>query len=137
MWDELYAVGRVLVPIVFIVAGFQKLWDIGSVARTIASIEMLHRHLFNFMGPMGFAYLVAVIEIVGGSLVLIGVWTRFAALILLIYAAIVTFTLHDFWNMQGVARDGNQIHFLKNLSIMGALLMIAAAGAGRYSVDKK
>ena len=136
MWHEPWSIGRVLVPIVFIVAGLQKFWDIGSVARTLASIEMLHRHLFLFMGPLGFAYLVAFIEVVFGSLVLIGAWARFAALILVIYTAIVTFTLHNFWDMEGVARDVNQIHFLKNLSIMGALLMIFSAGGGYYGVDR-
>jgi len=136
VWDEPHAIGRGLVPIVFIVAGLQKLYDIGGVARTIASIEMLHHNLFKFMGPMGFAYLVAVIGVVCGSLILIGAWTRFAALVLVIYTAIVTFTLHNFWDMEGVARDVNQIHFLKNLSIMGALLMIFSAGGGFYAVDR-
>jgi len=136
VFDEPWLIGRALVPIVFIVAGLQKLWDVGGVARTIASIEMLHNNLFKFMGPMGFAYLVAVIEIVCGSLVLIGAWARFAALVLVIYTAIVTFTFHNFWDMEGVARDVNQIHFLKNLSIMGALLMIFSAGGGRYGIDK-
>jgi uncharacterized membrane protein YphA (DoxX/SURF4 family) len=38
--------------------------------------------------------------------------------------------------MDGAARAANQAHALKNLAIMGALLMIAAHGPGRYSITR-
>jgi uncharacterized membrane protein YphA (DoxX/SURF4 family) len=38
--------------------------------------------------------------------------------------------------MEGATRAANQVQALKNISIIGALLMIAAHGAGRFSFDK-
>ena len=46
-----------------------------------------------------------------------------------------TLLFHNFWAMQGMDRYDNTIHFQKNLAIMGGLLLLAAFGAGAYSVD--
>jgi putative oxidoreductase len=78
---------------------------------------------------------VAAVDLIGGVLVLIGFLTRWAALALFVFVGLTIFFAHPFWDMEGAARAGNQAHALKNLSIMGALLMIAAMGAGRFSVD--
>ena len=50
---------------------------------------------------------------------------RFFAFILLIFVAVVTFYVHDFWNQSGGSERLNDIvHVMKNISIIGALLMI-------------
>jgi hypothetical protein len=47
--------------------------------------------------------------------------------VLLMFAAITTVYFHDFWNLpDGPERVNNMFHTLKNLSIVGALLMLAA-----------
>jgi putative oxidoreductase len=48
--------------------------------------------------------------------------------VLFVFTAAATFYFHAFWQMTGEAAMQNQIHALKNLSIMGALLLIAAGG---------
>jgi putative oxidoreductase len=53
-----------------------------------------------------------------------------------LYLGAVSVLLHNFWAAQGMAAGGMQTQFLKNLGIMGGLLMIAAHGAGKWSVDK-
>jgi len=47
----------------------------------------------------------------------------------------VSFYLHNFWVVEGAARMNRQIHFLKNVAIMGGLLILAANGAGGASID--
>jgi len=49
----------------------------------------------------------------------------------------VTFIFHNFWAMPADQAMIQQIMFMKNLSIMGAMLYIAAFGSGPMSVDKK
>jgi uncharacterized membrane protein YphA (DoxX/SURF4 family) len=44
--------------------------------------------------------------------------------------------LHNFWAPHGASAGGMQTQFLKNVGILGALLMIAASGAGRWSLDR-
>jgi putative oxidoreductase len=48
-----------------------------------------------------------------------------------------TLLFHNFWAMQGMEQQDNMIHFLKNLAIMGGLLILAAYGAGAFSIDAR
>jgi putative oxidoreductase len=82
-------------------------------------------------------YAAASIEVLGGIMILIGFKTRFAAAVLFLFTIATVVVSHDFWNMDGAAQLANQTQALKNLSIMGALLMIVAAGPGRLSFDTK
>ena len=72
---------------------------------------------------------VAVVEIAFALLIIFNVGTRVAAIALALYAAAVTFYVHDFWNMAGDARLDNIAHFMKNLSITGALLILFVIGS--------
>ena len=56
---------------------------------------------------------------------------------MIVFTASTIFFVHNFWEMTGDAYEQNQIHALKNLSILGALLLIASAGSGPYSVDNR
>jgi putative oxidoreductase len=67
--------------------------------------------------------------------VLFGIQTRLAAWGLFIWVIIATYLGHPFWAMEDPARAGMQVHFFKNLAIMGGLLLLASAGPGRISVD--
>ncbi len=44
---------------------------------------------------------------------------------------------HAFWNMEGAARAANSTQFLKNLAIMGGLLLLGLTGPGRFSLDRR
>ena len=82
-------------------------------------------------------YLIAAIELLGGLAILIGVKTRWVAALLVLWLIIVTAVGHPFWTMEGAARGINQANFYKNLAIMGAYLLLAVTGAGRYSFDHR
>lgn len=129
MNDILYAVGRVLVPIMFIMAGFSKVMNIQGVVGAISSKGLPQ--------PTALGWTVAIVELVAGVMILVGFKTRWAALALIVFTAIATFYFHNFWDLQGAARINQQNIALKNLAVMGALLMLMGAGAGRFSVDKR
>ena len=57
------------------------------------------------------------------------------AIALLLFTACTIIFAHPFWTMEGAARAANQVQALKNLAIMGGLLIFAAMGSGRYSID--
>ena len=74
--------------------------------------------------------------IVGGALIIIGWQTRLFALLLAMFTAIAGYFFHDFWHYPpGAEHTNNMIHFMKNVSMIGGLLMLAGVGAGRYSLD--
>jgi putative oxidoreductase len=77
----------------------------------------------------------AAIEILGGLAVLTGLQTKLASWALSVYLIPVTLLFHNFWAIQGADRMDAQIHFLKNVAILGGLLILAASGAGGYSLD--
>ena len=58
------------------------------------------------------------------------------ALALLLFVAGTSLIGHPFWTMTGDSRDLNQVQFLKNLAIMGGLLLLSITGSGRFSVTR-
>jgi putative oxidoreductase len=135
MWEVAYAVGRILVPMVFIVFGAIQLMNIGSYVNDPAVVKFV-AVTGRILSPKVVAYAVAATDLVGGLMILVGFKARWAALALFVFTGLTIFFAHPFWAMQGAARAANQAHALKNLAIMGALLMIAAHGPGRYSVTR-
>jgi putative oxidoreductase len=75
------------------------------------------------------------IEIFGGLAILAGFHTRLVAWILFLFLIPTTVLFHNFWAVQGAARQGSMGEFEKNLAIMGGLLIVANFGAGAYSLD--
>jgi putative oxidoreductase len=125
--DALLAVGRVVFAVLFIMSGIEKVMDLSGTAAAIGSKGLPI--------PQVLAALTAALELGGGLLIVIGWQTRIVALALALFTLVAAYFFHDFWHMQGAERIDNLIHALKNLSICGGFLMLAAVGAGRYSVD--
>ncbi|MBV9954576.1 MAG: DoxX family protein [Pseudolabrys sp.] len=126
--DALLTVGRIVIALMFIMSGIEKFMGLDTTAQMIA-----------FKGlpqPSLLAFATAALELGGGVMIVIGWQTRIMALALAIFTAIASYFFHDFWNMpQGAEHTNNMIHFMKNVSIIGGFLMLAAVGAGRFSVD--
>lgn len=126
--DALALVGRILLGVIFVLSGFQKLTGFSGLATAIAGKGLPM--------PQVLAGLSVAIELGAGLLLVVGLKARWAALLLFLFTIPITLTFHNFWAMDGVQAAMNEIHFLKNLAIMGGMLMVAAFGPGRYSVDK-
>jgi putative oxidoreductase len=75
------------------------------------------------------------IEAAGVLCLIVGWQARAAAFVMCLYLGVVSVLLHNFWAFQGMTAAGMQTQFFKNVGIMGGLLMIAARGAGRWSLD--
>ena len=76
--------------------------------------------------------------LVGSASVVLGYKARFGALLLFIFLVLAAYYFHDFWTMEDPQqREQQQIHFMKNLSMMGAMLFIMAVGSGPMSLDAR
>lgn len=136
-----YVVGRVLLAILFIVEGTKKVFNIAATANYIASAKIpipdeVVPYLYGIPKYEAAAYLVAAVEIVCGLLILAGFAARWGALILVVFTAAATFYFHNFWEMSGELAAQNQVHALKNLAILGGLLLIVAGGARLEAVRR-
>ena len=136
MSDVAYALGRIGVSIVFVVFGTLQFMNITPYLTNPAILKFVAT-TGNVAPPAAVAYLVATTCLLGGVFVLLGFKTQRAALVLCVFTALTIYFAHSFWEMEGPARAANQAHALKNLAIMGALLMLAVMGAGRYSIDRR
>ena len=133
-----FTLGRIALVVIFVISGAQKLLDIAGTADQIQSKVALPAALSDITSQIEamlgmpiwqtLAIVVALVEVIGGMLIAFNVLTRTVAVILLLFTAVTTFYFHDFWRMPSDSpeRVNNMIHALKNLSIIGAFLMLAA-----------
>ena len=131
-----FTLGRIALVVIFVFSGVQKLTDLAATAAMIqskmvipASLGDVQAQIENAVGMsiwQVLAIIAAVIEIAGGLLIAFNVLTRTMAVVLLIFVAVTTFYFHDFWNMTGPDRANNLTQALKNLSIIGGLLILAS-----------
>jgi putative oxidoreductase len=121
-------VGRILIGILFLVAGIMKAMNIGGTTGYMTKL--------GFPAPELMAYLSTIIELAAGVLLIIGWHTRRVAWLLVVYVVIATGMAHRFWEYEPAQRVNQINHFLKNLALIGAMLYIVASGPGSASVDK-
>ena len=121
--------GRILLGLIFILSGFGK---IAGFAGTVGYIESAHLPL-----PSLVAVLTIVIELGGGLALVSGFYTRQTALVLAVFTVLAGFIFHNFWDADQAQKMAQQVNFLKNLSIAGGMLVLAAFGPGTMSVDAR
>ena len=127
--NPLALVGRVLLALIFITSGFGKIAGFAGTAGYIASKGL----------PMAsvVAALTIVIELGGGLAILFGFFTRYAALVLAVFTVLAGIIFHNYWAVPADQVMMQQINFWKNISIAGGFLVLAAFGAGAFSLDAK
>jgi putative oxidoreductase len=76
--------------------------------------------------------------IAGSASILIGYRARIGAALLLIFLILASYWFHDFWTFEDPQQQQMQMaNFMKNLGLMGAMLIIIARGAGKPSIDSR
>jgi len=120
--------GRLFLAAIFLLSGFGKIADWSGTSAAMEKQGMV-------AVPVFLAGAIA-LEILGGLSLLLGFMARWGAACLIIFLVPATIIFHDFWVVEeGMARMNQMQHFMKNLALMGGLLMVAAFGAGRFSLD--
>ena len=137
--------GRILFAILFIYAGATKLFGIQATADAIAAkvaipavLEPYTRQLETLTGmatPQMLAVAAGAFEIIAGLMIAVNFGARFFAILLIIYVAVSTYYFYDFWNQVPPDNGKTLIDALKNLSIIGALFMIAGYGRGERMAE--
>ena len=137
--------GRILFAVLFIYAGATKLVGIQATADFIASKVPIPTLLAPYTSqletlagmstPQLLAIGVGAFEIIAGLMIAVNFGTRFFAILLIFFVLTATFYFHDFWNQASPENAKTLIDALKNLSIVGALFMIAGYGRGPRSSE--
>lgn len=122
-------IGRVLLALMFLLAGFSKLGGLEGTAGYIASKGLPMSQLL--------AIGAAVLELVAAALLIVGWQARWAALALAAFTLLATVLFHNFWAMPADQQMMQQLMFLKNLAAIGGLLVVFAFGPGSLSLDAR
>lgn len=122
--NPLSLIGRLLLALLFVPAGFSK---IAGFAGTVGYISSKGVPL-----PEVAAAIAIAVELGLGILLAVGFQTRWAALAIGVFTVVITCIFHAFW-----VDPTQQMAFFKNMAIVGGLFTVAAFGGGAWSVDGK
>jgi len=141
----LFTFGRVLFAVLFIYSGATKLFGIQQTADFIASKVTIPALLTPYTSqietlagmpmPQLLAMSIGGFEVLAGLMIALNFGARFFAILLIFFVFAATLYFHDFWNQSPPENYKTLIDALKNLSIIGALFMIAGYGRGPRSSE--
>jgi putative oxidoreductase len=124
----LAVLGRLLLCTIFLMAAVgNKIPQFNAVAQVMESAGMPAPQLM-LVGAIVFL-------IVGSVSVIVGFHARVGAALLLTFLILASYYFHPFWKLEGQAQQEQMIQFMKNLSMMGAMLFLMANGSGPMSLD--
>jgi uncharacterized membrane protein YphA (DoxX/SURF4 family) len=137
--------GRILFAVLFVYTGATKLFAIQAtsdfIAAKVAIPALFAPYMTQLEGltgmttPQMLAIGVGAFEVIAGLMIALNFLARFFAILMIIFVLVATFYFHDFWNQAPPDNAKTLIDALKNLSLIGALFIIAGYGKGPRSVE--
>jgi len=125
MTDILLLVGRVLLAGVFLMT----VWGGSPTVAYLTSI--------NFVNPGIMSPLAVLVEWIIVASLILGLGTRYGALLGLAFVVVATVSAHRWWGYPQAAQLVQYIFLTKNIAIAGGLIVLFVTGGGRFSVDEK
>ncbi len=114
--------GRVMMALIFILAGLGKIQDPAGTAGYMQSAGLQGILLWPTIA----------LEVLGGLALAVGYKTRYVAFALAIFSVAAAVVFH-----RNFADEMQMIMFLKNIAIAGGLLLLAVGGSTAFSMDNK
>jgi len=126
--DLILLIGRLALGIIFVKSGFAKLMALSAFAASLAGRGVPASSFWAVVG--------ATVEFVGGILIVTGLKTRYASLLMILFVIVATGISHRYWDFtDAAARRLQESQFFKNVAIMGGFVVLYVAGAGRFALD--
>lgn len=119
--------GRILLAFIFLQSGFDKVLNYSKTMSLMAARGVPEPQILL---PLAVAAL-----FIGSIMILIGWKARWGALALIVFMIPTTLYFHGYWAYPEPLQLNQFHHFVKNLAIIGALLMILGMGSGALSVE--
>ena len=127
--DVLILIGRILLAWVFLAVAYGGITNFAGSLGYFTSLKLF--------APQLFTWLALLVEVLISVSLILGIGTRYGAVLALVFVVIATALAHRYWEFPaGPQQIGQYNNFLKNISIMGGALVIFATGGGRFSLDR-
>jgi len=128
--DVLILLARILLAWVFVGVAYGAMTNFAGSLGYFPSLKL--------PAPALFTWAAVVLEVVISVALILGIGTRYAAILVFAFVVIATAIAHRYWEYPaGAPQIGQYNNFLKNISILGGALAIFVTGAGRYSLDRR
>lgn len=122
-------IGRIMLSAIFIFEAIDTIMYADQTKSTMAEYGIFWKQDFLL-------YVSITLLVIGALMLLIGYRVKFGVWLLLIYWIPVTCIVYSFWNDSEPMQRLNAIAFMRNIAIAGGLLIVAANGAGKYSIKR-
>jgi putative oxidoreductase len=122
-------ISRALIALLFIPFGIAKITGFEGTVKYIVSANVPFPELAAVIGIL--------VEVGLASLLLLGYQTRWVALAMVVYVAVLPFIFHPYWAVPAAQLMAQKTNFYKDLAIAGGLAAIAAWGPGAWSIDAR
>jgi putative oxidoreductase len=126
MKDLALLVFRILLVAIFPISAYYKYMQWPGITRVVGNAGLPYP---EYLGMIGTAA-----EFILPFFIVLGLFTRWAALGLIIYVIAATYIGHPIWKVAPEAYFGQLMSFMKNLGMIGGLLVLMAFGPGRLAV---
>jgi putative oxidoreductase len=126
--DALILLGRILLAWVFVGVAYGTIINFAGSLNYFTSLKL--------PAPALFTWVALVLELVISAGLILGIGTRYAAILIFVFVVVATAIAHRYWEYPvGPQQIGQYNNFLKNISVLGGAIAIFVTGAGRFSLD--
>jgi putative oxidoreductase len=127
--DVLILIGRILLAWVFLASAYGAITNFAGSLGYFTSLKLF--------APALFAWVAVVLELLISASLILGIGTRYGAVLAFLFVIIATALAHRYWEFPaGPQQIGQYNNFLKNIAIMGGAVAIFVTGGGRFSLDR-
>ena len=125
--DMSLLIGRVLLGLLFLFFGWSKLTGLGGFQTYLTNLGVPAPGLMSIVGALA--------EFTIGVTLVLGLATRYGAMLCIIFVAIAVALAHRYWEYPAPQQMAQYTNFMKGLSIIGGAFLLFVTGPGRFSVD--
>jgi len=129
MKDTIDLISRIFIAIMFYYEAFDSFLLFSKTKKTMSAYGINWNQDF-ILGT------IIVFLILGATLILIGYHSNFGAILLLLYIVPYTLIFYSFWDVPVDTQRIQLINFMKNLAVIGGLLLLTINKPGKYSIKK-
>jgi putative oxidoreductase len=121
--------GRLMMSAIFFYEAIDSIMYAEQTKTTMADYGIFWNQDLLLYGSIVMLFL-------GALMLFIGYRVKFGVWLLLLYWIPVTCIVYSFWNDPVELQRMNAIFFMRNIAIAGGLFVLAAHGAGKYSIKR-
>ena len=126
--DIVLLVGRVLIGWLFLTSAWSKFHNMDGYVAYLTNLKVPYPEFFSWIG--------APVEFLIGITLILGLATRYATLLCLLFLIVATALAHRYWEYPPAQMGAQYNNFIKNLAIFGGVLVLFVTGPGQISVDR-